>query len=505
MSLTGRFSWLVLTTLAAVLMAYSAALYLGAGRYLDQQVGDRLNSALAVLAAAAEVGDDGVEWEPQERILPLGQDSGPDQLRWLVFDERGRRLDHSRNLGDADLDLSWTPMPETLNGPDRVPDRWGKGWRIAQQRIGPTSLPGSSVRVATRDVEVRPVGSPEERHPSLVIVVGAPLGNANATLATLGGWLVVLSLAIWLGAALICRRMSRGALAPLTRMVASARGLDATDRGWSLERAGTGDELDELGDAFNDLLGRLNLAYERQRRFGGDASHQLRTPLTVLLGQIEVALRQDRPAEEYRRALRSALGGAIHLRQIVEALLFLARSEGESRLPTGEPLDLGFWLDGYLADRASAPSDPRVIHRTPPGPGPCVFVQPALLAQLLENLLDNAAKHGTPGTSILVEVTNSGEEAVLAVEDRGPGIAPEDLPRLFEPFFRSDLARRQGTPGVGLGLAMVERIAHAFGGTAHVRSKPGQGSRFEIRFPTHEPVGDSPELDSQAARSGATG
>ena len=123
-------------------------------------------------------------------------------------------------------------------------------------------------------------------------------------------------------------------------MAESAPGLDAADPGWCLPEPGTGDELEDLGRAFNGLLDRLHVAFERQRRFTGDASHQLRTPLTALIGQIEVARRRDRPAEEYRRVLRSALGRAVQLRQIVEALLFLARAEAEAELPDRETLDL---------------------------------------------------------------------------------------------------------------------------------------------------------------------
>ena len=488
LSLTGRFSALFLAALGLVLVAYSAALYLSARVYLQRQVGERLTSALAVLAAAAEVDAEGVEWEPQERILPLGQDSGPDRLRWMVFDGAGRRLDHSRNLDDTDLTPAWTPRPGTLALPRHLADRHGRDWQVAQRRILPASAPATgSLAASTHQGHAK--GDPAEApKPALVIVACAPLGPTEATLAALGGFLAALSVGIWLGAALLCRRLSRRALAPLARMVASARGLDAADAGWGLEMAGTGDELDDLGRAFNDLLGRLHLAFERQRRFGGDASHQLRTPLTVLIGQIEVALRHDRPAEEYRRVLRSALGRARQLGQIVEALLFLARAEGEARLPAREPLDLGRWLAESLAAR---PPTPEVVNRTAPGPGPWVLAHPPLLAQLLDNLLDNAAKYGREGAAIVAAAYRDGDSAVLAVEDSGPGIDEEDLPRLFEPFYRSARARRQGTPGVGLGLAVVQRIAHAFGGSVSVRSEPGAGCRFEARFPAQESPPDA--------------
>ena len=333
MSLTGRFSALFLSVLALVLVGFSTVLYVSARIYLDRQVGDRLTSALAILAAAAEVHPEGVEWEPQERVLPLGQESGPERLRWMVFDDRGRRLDHSRNLADSDLTPAWVPRPGTVELPGRLVDRQGRAWRASQRRIRSDAIPESGSRAVGHPQKGGDSRASEVFHPSLVLTACALLDPAESTLAVLGGFLVALSVGIWLLAALLCRRLSRRALTPLTQMVASARGLDAADAGWCLEKAGTGDELDELGDAFNDLLSRLHVAYERQRRFSSDASHQLRTPVTVLIGQIEVALRQDRSGEEYRRILNSALGRAVQLGRIVEALMFLGRAEAEVAAP----------------------------------------------------------------------------------------------------------------------------------------------------------------------------
>ncbi len=334
-------------------------------------------------------------------------------------------------------------------------------------------------------------------HPSLILTAWAPLDPIEATLTTLGGFLVALSVGTWLVAALLCRRLSRRALTPLTRMVASARGLDASDAGWCLDEAGTGDELDELGRAFNELLARLHVAYERQQRFSGDASHQLRTPLTVLIGQIEVALRQERSGEEYRRILGSALGRAVQLGRIVEALMFLARAEADAQLPECELLDLDRFVAEHLAERSAADPTAEVIHQALHGDGTRVRAHPPLLGQLLDNLLDNARKHGRPGTPIRVETSREGDAVVLAVEDAGPGIPPEDIPHIFEPFYRSAQARRRGTSGVGLGLAVARRIAVAFGGSLSVRSEPGNGARFEVRL-----VVTVPPLESSDDRDG---
>jgi signal transduction histidine kinase len=427
----------------------------------------------------------------------------------MVFDDRGHRIDQSRNLADADLTAAWAPRPDTAKLPERLVDRRGRPWQVSQRRIWPTAALASGSRAAARAAPADPDGT-GTLYPGLVLIAAAPLGPMQATLAALAWFLVALSMGIWLVAALLCRRLSRRALAPLTRMAASARGLDATDAGWSLDGAGTGDELDDLGQAFNDLLARLHVAFERQRRFSSDASHQLRTPLTVLIGQIEVALRNQRSDEEYRRVLKSALSRAVQLRQIVEALLFLGRAEGEALLPECEALDLGRWVAEYLANRPASGCAAKVVHRAAEGSGPRVLAHPPLLGQLLENLLDNAEKYGRPEPQIVVETLRVGESAVLAVEDAGPGIPPEEIPRVFEPFYRSVQARRQGTPGAGLGLAVVQRIAVAFGGSVDIRSEPGRGCRVEVRLPimtndtgtdcwlSREPANSS--LDAQSRR-----
>ncbi|MDR3633332.1 MAG: ATP-binding protein [Isosphaeraceae bacterium] len=476
MSLTGRFSALFLGALGVVLIGFSTAMYVSAHVYLHRQVSERLAAALAILAAAAEVHPDGVEWEPQERVLLLGQDAGAERLRWMVFDGRGRRLDQSRNLSDAELTTAWTPRPGTANLPGRIRDRQGRTWRVSQRRIHPAVSPPRLAEQTDRDRR-------EVVHPLLVLTVCAPLGPTEAMLTSLAWLLLSLAVGIWLLALLLCRRLSKRALAPLSRMVASAQGLDASDPGWHLEVAGTNDELDELGQAFNELLSRLHAAFERQRRFSGDASHQLRTPLTVLIGQIEVALRRERKVDEYRAVLKSALGRAIQLGQILEALLFLARAEGDAQLPTSEPVDLNRWVAGHLAAAPAAELYPDVVFHPAPVRTLWVRAHPPLLGQLLDNLLDNARKYGATTPPVRVTTAQESGMAVLAVEDAGLGIPAEEVHRVFEPFYRSPGARRLGVPGVGLGLAVVKRIAVAFGGTVHVQSELEHGCRVEVRLP----------------------
>jgi len=264
-------------------------------------------------------------------------------------------------------------------------------------------------------------------------------------------------------------------------MAAQADAMRAVDRGSRLEVAPTADELAALGQAFNGLLDRLEEAHERQRRFTGDASHQLRTPLTALLGQVEVALRQPRPADEYRRVLESAQRQGRNLTQIVEMLLFLARADADALPAELESVDLAEWLPTYLS-HWSQHSRAADLHLNVSAP--CqVHAQPALLGQLLDNLIDNALKYSPPGSPVTLRANVARSSVTLAVEDRGDGITAGDLSHVFEPFFRSERAHRHNQSGVGLGLSIARRIAMLFGGTLTAQSHVGEGSRFELRLP----------------------
>jgi signal transduction histidine kinase len=175
-------------------------------------------------------------------------------------------------------------------------------------------------------------------------------------------------------------------------------------------------------------------------------------------------------------------GQADGLRRIVESLLFLARADAEARLPDLEVLDLAGWLPGYFRDWPDHGRRADVRLEALPGPL-TVRAQAPLLGQLLDNLLDNACKYSESGSPITLAARAEKGCMALTVEDAGCGIAAEDLPHVFEPFYRSAEARRRGVGGVGLGLAVARRIAAAFGGTLDVQSGPGKGTRLVLCLP----------------------
>ncbi|MDB5309025.1 MAG: cusS 1 [Gemmataceae bacterium] len=469
MTLTTRLSVFFLAALAVVLVGFSAALYVLADSHLHRRLDERLEAAARTLASAAEVEPDGVEWEPAGRPLTLAPGAFGEQVHWAVTTDDGRMIDHSPQPGAEDL---LTEADRAARAGRRTPrrlDHAAGAWWITQVRVepdGPAPLPAANPR----------------KHPALVLTVAVPLGPVHTTLRTLAAALAGLTLVVLAVALVAGRLVCRRALAPVARMAGAARSMGAADLSDRLPVPPAADELADLGLAFNGLLDRLGEAFERERRFAGEASHQLRTPLTGLIGQVEVALRRDRPADEYRRVLETVLAQAGRLRRVVEALLFLARSEADAGLPGLERVDLATWVPDRLRTWADHPRAGDTTFEPAGGPA-CARIHPDLFGELVDALVDNALKYSRPGTPVVVRAGRDAAGTWVEVEDHGPGVGADEVGQLFRPFFRSEAARRLGVSGSGLGLAVAARVATALGGTIAVASEPGKGSRFRVRLP----------------------
>jgi signal transduction histidine kinase len=494
MSLTTRLSAYFLTALALVLLGFSIVLYLLVRRHLADQANQRLETAIQTIIAAVEIHAYDVEWEPLERHITLGEDPGDDQVRWMLHDDQGRLIDCSRNL-ESDQRAG-----SVSDGEASVAYASGSsGWRVLGRRLQAgrfhpepvDGLDGTSNGALGEGVAAGQlpgeVALPSERtyHGSaMTIRAGLRQGPTAAALRQLGWTLFAVSAGLWGMGALLSRFVCRRAIRPVVEMAACAKTLRGEQPGQLLPVAPSGDEVEDLGHSFNELLTRLQEVLQQQQRFAGDASHQLRTPLTAVLGQVEVALRQERSPEEYQRVLQIVRRRAGEMRQMVELLLFLARMPARTEPPDTHIVNLAGWLEEY---RRRWEDHPRAADISWPsldaGAAWEVRTQPALLGQLVDNLLDNAFKYSEAGTPISMNLERDQHGVTLIVSDEGVGIRAEDLPHLCDPFYRSPDARRLGRPGVGLGLTVVQRIVTVLGGGLRMDSKPGQGSRFSVCLP----------------------
>jgi heavy metal sensor kinase len=336
-------------------------------------------------------------------------------------------------------------------------------------------LPGGEGRVLTLPVV-------HEGQLVQIIQVGMSLRRARRALERYVETLFVLvplSLGLaGLGGGLIARK----ALRPVDEMSRTARRITGEDLGQRVPLRGTGDELDHLAGTLNAMLARLESAFAEIRRFAADAAHELRTPLTVLRGGIEVALRADRPAEEYRQVLRSSLEEVERLVRLAENLLLLSRfslgvqssrSRVEMERLVMEVLDVGARL-GHARGVTVR------LDRAEPA---AVRGDDGALRRAILNLVDNAVKYTPAGGKVELALSRTDGHAVITVRDTGLGIDATDRERVFEPFVRLDAARAGDSGGSGLGLPIARSIVTAHGGTLTVESRLDAGATFTIALP----------------------
>ena len=278
--------------------------------------------------------------------------------------------------------------------------------------------------------------------------------------------------------------LSRRALAPVDHITQAARSIGAQDLSRRLTVPKTSDELQRLADTLNEMLARLETAFQRVTQFTADASHELRTPVSVMRTNAELALRKPRSESEYRDALSRILDESEKISRMIEHLLFLARSDSASGLLPMARNDLAIVLDNACRE-ARVLAEAKHLNFRESLPQNPLWVQgdSASLERLFMILLDNAVKYTATGGEIDVRLTTEDGFAVADIHDTGSGIAPEDITHVFDRFYRADRARSRESGGTGLGLAIGKWIAEAHRGEIRVDSRLGHGSTFHVRIP----------------------
>jgi heavy metal sensor kinase len=376
---------------------------------------------------------------------------------WVeVWSEDGRRLLATGTL--APLDLG--PLPP-------APDR--------DRRARTLALPSGRVRVMSEQVQLG----------ATRFLVRAAVSEASAQQQARTLWLGLagLSMAVLALGGLGGHVLAQHALGPLARMAEHARRITADELHERLPPGASSRELDQMRDAFNETLARLERSFEQLRRFTADASHELRTPLTALRSVGEVGLRSARSVDDYREVVGSMLEEVDRLSRLADELLTLARAEaGEARLRR-EPLDLAALAREVVDDLGVLAEERGQTIETHADGAVIVTADRMWLRQALLNLVDNAVKYSPAGGHILVAVGGDAASAFVLVRDDGPGIAPEHRERIFERFYRIDKSRSREVGGTGLGLALVKWVADAHGGRVELDSREGHGSAFRLVLP----------------------
>lgn len=317
-----------------------------------------------------------------------------------------------------------------------------------------------------------------------LICVGRPVGGEVHRMWTLAGQLLLAGAAI-LGAGL-CGGwwLSRSAVEPIHRMTVTAENINARNLSQRVDLTNIDRELEQLGEVLNAMLGRLEQSFETQKRFAADASHELRTPLATILSTIELSLSKPRQPEEYQHQLLKCQRAARRMNELVASLLQLTRSDTGTVTTVKEPVDLTALVQETIDGLRELAAGRSLVINSQLAPVH-VLGNAGELTQVVTNLLQNAVAYNRDGGSIEVSLRAEGQQALLTVRDTGIGIAPEDLPHIFERFYRVDKSRSQ-TSGHGLGLAISQSIVQRHGGLITVASDVGQGSEFVVGLPIEE-------------------
>ncbi len=314
------------------------------------------------------------------------------------------------------------------------------------------------------------------------LVIFRSIEPALKAMARLDRALAGLILAGFLGTAAILAFVLDRALRPVEEVTELAESVEATDLSRRVAVATGGEEFHRLTAVINSLLERLERAFAAQRRLVTDAAHELKTPITILLGEAQDALRPETRPDERRRSLETIETTARGLAREAENLLSLARSDAAPPA-TFELVDLASVADEAVETSRGLASPRHVRFETFHENGASVRGDRAALLRLATNLVSNATVYTKPGTSVEIASGARGGETFLEVRDRGPGVAPGDRARIFERFVRLDEARAGHPEGSGLGLAIVEQVARAHGGRVEVEDRPGGGAVFRAIIP----------------------
>jgi heavy metal sensor kinase len=270
-------------------------------------------------------------------------------------------------------------------------------------------------------------------------------------------------------------------LRPISEISSTATKISAGDLSQRINTAEAESELGQLAAVLNSTFARLETAFAQQKQFASDAAHELRTPVSVILTQTQMSLGRERDAASYKQTVEACQRAAQRMRKLIESLLELARFDAGQEVLKRLRFDLSSTVKDSI-EMVQTLAEERRVKIVSELPSLEINGDPERLAQVVTNLLTNAIQYNKPDGEVRVKLESQNGLAVLTVTDTGKGITPEDLPRVFERFYRADKSRT-GAGNSGLGLSICKAIVEAHGGTIEIASVTDQGTTFSVRLP----------------------
>jgi heavy metal sensor kinase len=385
-----------------------------------------------------------------------------------IFDAKGQLIATSKNT------------PETI----MFPKEFFSSARLGKQRLDTTTVTFSDKQELTVRVLTTPVV--QDNAIMYIVQVARSLDTIQSALNDFKQLLFVLLPLLIFFTGIIGALLAKITLSPVNRIIKSVKKIKADNLKQRVHVPGTNDEIQLLAATFNDLLERIEHTFTAQRHFIQDASHELKTPLTIMQGELEVTLKKMRTVSDYETVLRSSLEEIKRISKIVENLLLLARVENQEAALDRKELDLYQLLRSVIDDMEILAHQKNIALQFAGDEGLLISADEQKLKQTFINILDNAVKYTSPDHGhITINLIGSADAAEISFRDTGIGIPRDELPHIFERFYRVDKSRSSN--GFGLGLSIAKSIIEAHRGTIAVESVLTQGTTITVSLPLSQP------------------
>ena len=462
-SIRSRLTAWYVTLLAIILILFSVLLNYFLAKRLHESVDNSLTVSATVVATSATMRLGNSPLPGLNQLFEQFMNQGNLNKFYRIYDGSGNVGSRSKNISASQFPLSQGAYADALEGKNSYETFTVGGQQPIRVITMPILLEGKLINL---------------------VQVGTSLEAVQETLRNLKIFLFTAVPSVLILAALFARFMARRALKPISRIIDTAREIG---QGQELSKRipvlKIKDELGQLALTFNEMMNRLENSFAQMRQFSSDASHELRTPLTVLKGQNELILSKQRKPEEYQEVISSNLEEINYMSKVLEDLFVLSKSDENQVNLDYKPVDLRALVEEVCkhAEILAEEKNIKII---------IAFLEPieikgdeVRLRQMVWNVLQNGIKYTQQGGELKISLQNEDDFALLAIQDTGIGIPEEDLPLIFNRFYRVDKARTRDEGGSGLGLSICRQIAEAHKGKIEVESKLGVGTRFKIRLP----------------------